>query len=367
MRVVKVTVYKANILLVAPFRIALGVTEVAENFFVRIETDEGIHGWGEGSPFPAIVGETQRICLAAARDMARLLIGKDPLDIEARLREISSFLPHNTTARSAFDMALYDILGKAAGLPLYRLFGGSPRELFTDDTIGIDDPAAMAEKAVKFKEEGFRAIKVKLGTTPEEDIERVRRIREAIGSDIPIRVDANQGWDRNAAIKALRGIEDLGVQYCEQPVAAGDLAAMRAVREKTQIPIMADESLFDVHDALELIRAEACDYLNIKLSKSGGLHMALKIAAVAEAARMGCMVGCMSETRLALTAAAHLAAARPIVRFTDLDSALTHTVDPIVGGMEYGEGGRITLPEGPGLGAEVDPAFLKKCESFTVS
>jgi L-alanine-DL-glutamate epimerase-like enolase superfamily enzyme len=299
--------------------------------------------------------------------MARLLIGKDPLDIEARLREISSFLPHNTTARSAFDIALYDILGKAAGLPLYRLFGGSPRELFTDDTIGIDDPAAMAEKAVKFKEEGFRAIKVKLGTTPEEDIERVRRIREAIGSDIPIRVDANQGWDRNAAIKALRGIEDLGVQYCEQPVAAGDLAAMRAVREKTQIPIMADESLFDVHDALELIRAEACDYLNIKLSKSGGLHMALKIAAVAEAARMGCMVGCMSETRLALTAAAHLAAARPIVRFTDLDSALTHTVDPIVGGMEYGEGGRITLPEGPGLGAEVDPAFLKKCESFTVS
>ena len=367
MRIVKVTVYKADIPLVAPFRIALGVTEVAENFFIKIETDEGIHGWGEGSPFPPIVGETQRICLAAAHDMARLLIGKDPLDIEARLREISSFLPHNTTARSAFDMALYDILGKAAGLPLYRLFGGSPRELFTDDTIGIDTPAAMAEKAVKFKEEGFPAIKVKLGTTPEEDIERVRKIREAIGPDIPIRVDANQGWDRNAAIKALTGIEDFGVQYCEQPVAAGDLTAMRAVREKTRIPIMADESLFDVHDALELIREGACDYLNIKLSKSGGLHMALKIAAVAEAARMGCMVGCMSETRLALTAAAHLAAARPIIRFTDLDSALTHTVDPIVGGMEYGEGGRITLPDGPGLGAEVDPSFLEKCESFTVS
>ena len=367
MRIVKVTVYKADIPLVAPFRIALGVTEVAENFFVRIETDEGIHGWGEGSPFPAIVGETQRICLAAARDMARLILGKDPLDIEARLREIAAFLPHNTTARSAFDMALYDILGKAAGLPLYRLFGGPRRELLTDDTIGIDSPAAMAEKARALKEKGFPAIKVKLGTTPAEDIERVRRIREAIGPDIPIRVDANQGWDRNAAVEALTGIEDLGVQYCEQPVAAGDLASMRAVREKTRIPIMADESLFDVHDALALIQAGACDYFNIKLSKSGGLHMALKIAAVAEAARVGCMVGCMSETRLALTAAAHLASARPIIRFFDLDSALTHTVDPIVGGMEYGEGGRITLPDGPGLGAEVDPAFLEKLESFSVS
>lgn len=366
MRITKVTVYRADIPLVAPFRIALGVTEVAGNFFVRIDTDEGIHGWGEGSPFPPIVGETQGICLAAARDMARLLIGKDPLDVEARLREIASFLPHNTTARSAFDMALYDILGKAAGLPLYRLLGGSPRELRTDDTIGIDDPGAMAERALKLKEEGFPAIKVKLGTAPAEDIERVRRIREAIGEGIPIRVDANQGWDLAAAVEALAGIEGLGIQYCEQPVAAGDLDSMRAVRERTRIPIMADESLFDVHDALRLVVAGACDYFNIKLSKSGGLHMALKIAAVAEAARMGCMVGCMSETRLALTAAAHLAAARPIVRFLDLDSALAHTVDPILGGMRYERGGRIVLPDGPGLGAEVDPAFLEKCESFAV-
>ncbi len=367
MRIVRVTVYKADIPLVAPFRIALGVTEVAKNFFVRVETDEGIHGWGEGSPFPPIVGETQGICLAAARDMARLLIGKDPLDVEARMREISSFLPHNTTARSAFDMALYDILGKAAELPLYRLFGGSPRELLTDDTIGIDAPEAMAEKAIKLKEEGFPAIKVKLGTAPAEDIERVRRIREAIGTGIPIRVDANQGWDLTAAVEALTGIEGFGVQYCEQPVAAGDLDSMRAVREKTRIPIMADESLFDVYDALRLVKTGACDYFNIKLSKSGGLHMALKIASVAEAARVACMVGCMSETRLALTAAAHLAAARPVIRFLDLDSALTHTVDPIQGGMRYERGGKLSLPDGPGLGAEVDPTFLEKLESFTVS
>ena len=367
MRIEKVTVYKADIPLKAPFRIALGVTEVAENFFVKLETDEGLCGWGEGSPFPPIVGETQATCLAAARDLCRLLIGKDPLDIEARMRQLKSFLPHSPTVLSAFDMALYDILGKAAELPLCRVLGGGARELFTDNTVGIDAPETMAREALEIKERGFAAVKVKVGTAPQEDVERVRRIREAVGPDLPIRIDANQGWDRVSAVQALQEMAPLGVQYCEQPVAAWDLAAMRVVRRASPIPIMADESLFDSRDALRLVAQEACDYFNIKLAKSGGLHEALKIAAVAEAAGTPCMVGCMSETRLALTAAAHLAAARPVIRFFDLDSALTHTVDPILGGIEYGEGGKIGLPKGPGLGVEVDPAFLDKLESFTVS
>ena len=129
---------------------------------------------------------------------------------------------------------------------------------------------------------------------------------------------------------------------------------------------MADESLFNSRDALRLVAQEACDYFNIKLAKSGGLNEALKIAAVAEAAGIPCMVGCMSETRLALTAAAHLASARPIIRFLDLDSADMHAVDPVLGGMTYGQGGRLALPEGPGLGAEPDPVFLKGLESFVV-
>jgi len=366
MKIKRVTVFKAAIPLKAPFRIALSVTEVAGNFFVKLETDDGLCGWGEGSPFPPIVGETQATCLAAARDLAQLLIGKDPLDIEARMCQLKSFLPHSPTVLSAFDMALYDILGKAAELPLYRVFGGGARELFTDNTVGIDAPEAMAREALTIKERGFAAVKVKVGTTPQEDVERVRRIRQAVGPDFPIRIDANQGWDRVSAVQALQGMAPLGVQYCEQPVAAWDLASMRAVRRASPIPIMADESLFDSRDALRLVAQEACDYFNIKLAKAGGLQEALKIAAVAEAAGIPCMVGCMSETRLALTAAAHLASARPIIRFLDLDSADMHAADPVVGGMTYGQGGRLALPEGPGLGAELDRAFLAPLESFVV-
>jgi L-alanine-DL-glutamate epimerase-like enolase superfamily enzyme len=366
MKIMRVTVFKVDIPLRAPFRIALGVTEVAENVFVKVETDEGLCGWGEGSPFPPIVGETQATCLAAARDLARLLIGKDPLDIEARMRELRAFLPHSPTVLSAFDIALYDLLGKAAELPLYRVFGGGARELFTDNTVGIDDSPAMAREALEIKGRGFAAVKVKVGTTPQEDVERVRQIREAVGPDFPIRIDANQGWDKVAAVQALQGMAPFGVQYCEQPVAAWDLASMQAVRRASSVPIMADESLFDSKDALRLIAQQACDYFNIKLAKSGGLHEALKIAAVAEAAGIPCMVGCMSETRLALTAAAHLASARPIIRFLDLDSADMHAADPVVGGMTYGQGGRLALPAGPGLGAELERTFLTRLESFVV-
>ncbi|MGC9529099.1 MAG: mandelate racemase/muconate lactonizing enzyme family protein [Candidatus Bipolaricaulaceae bacterium] len=363
----KITVFKADIPLKAPFRIVLGVTEVAHNLFVRLETDAGAWGMGEGSPFSAIVGETQATCLAAARTLAKLLIGKDPLDVEGRLGELAAALPHNTTVRSAFDMALYDLLGKVAGLPLYQLFGGTARELSTDNTVGIDAAPAMAARAAEIARRGFPAVKVKVGTSPEEDAERVRQVREAVGPNLPIRIDANQGWDKVAAERALRLMAPMEVQYCEQPVAAWDLAGMRRVRRASPIPIMADESLFGARDALRLIAAEACDYFNIKLSKSGGLHEGLRIAAVAHAAGVPCMVGCMSETRLALTAAAHLASARPVIQFQDLDSADMHASDPVVGGITYREGGRIDLPDGPGLGAEIDPAFLAQLETFTVS
>lgn len=367
MKIKSIKVYKADIPLKEPFRIALGEVEVAKNIFVELDTDKGLYGMGEGSPFPYIVGETQATDLAAIRDLAELLIGKDPLDIENRLRELTGYLPHNPTVISAFDMALYDLLGKASELPLYALLGGGKRALVTDRTVGINTPDKMVQDALKFKERGFPAIKVKLGTTPSEDIERIRRIREALGPEIPLRIDANQGWDCVSALQALKGMEDQGVQYCEQPVAIWDFESMRKVKAQTTIPIMADESVFDHHDAYKLISMGACDYLNIKLAKSGGVHIALKINAVAEAAGMRCMVGCMNETSFALTAAAHLVSARPNIAFADLDSADFLEVDPVMEGISYGKGGTITLPDGPGIGATVDPSFLEGLEeSFII-
>jgi len=366
MRVLRVEVYKVDIPLVAPFRIALGETTVAENVFVKLNTDVGLYGLGEASPFTPIVGETQATDLVAAKDLAKLLIGKNPLDIENRLHELRSYLVHNTTVRSAFDMALYDLLGKASDLPLYSVLAGGNRTLLTDRTVGIDSSEKMAKEALALKERGFPAVKVKLGTTPGEDIERIRRIREAVGSEIPLRIDANQGWDCVTALQALRRMEEQGIQYCEQPVPAWDVAALRKVNTNTAIPIMADESLFDEHDAFRLLLMEACDYLNIKLSKAGGIHTALKINAVAEATGVACMMGCMSETRLGLTAAAHVVSSRPNIVFADLDSADMLSVDPVIGGLIYGNGGTVTLPDAPGHGADIDPTFLKDLEAYVV-
>jgi len=365
LKITSIDIYKADIEFIEPFRIAIMEIKSAQSVFIKINTDEGIYGMGEANPTWGITGETQAINLAGAVDLAKLVLNKNPLDIENRMREINKFLVHNSTIRSAFDMALYDILGKAAGLPLYAVLGGGKRTFWTDNTIGIADPAYMAEKAMKYKNQGFQAIKVKLGTTKEQDVERIRQIRKAIGDDLPIRTDANQGWDYKTAVATLQAIEPMGIEYCEQPIAHWDYENLRRVRQYTSIAIMADESLFDHHDAFKLASMGCCDYFNIKLAKSGGIHTGLKINAVAESAGIHCMVGCMTETRLGLSAAAHLVSARPNIKYADLDGYLFLKDDPIIGGAEY-KVGEIHLPDTPGHGADVDPDFLKGCECITV-
>lgn len=364
-KISKIHIYKSDIKLKEPFKIAIMEIISAQSVFIRIATDTGLHGMGEANPYWAITGETQAINLAGAKDIAKLLLHKDPIDIEGRIREINAFLAHNSTLKSAFDMALYDLLGKVSQLPLYALLGGSNNTFYTNNTIGIGSPEAMAQKALEFKKQGFKAIKVKLGTTMEQDVERIKEIRVAIGYEIPLRIDANQGWDYKTALTTLRALEQMGIQYCEQPVAYWDYEGMRRLRENTSIGIMADESLFDHHDALRLAAMGCCDYFNIKLSKSGGLHTALKINAIAEAAGLACMVGCMTETRLALTAAAHLVSAKENIKYADLDGNLMLQEDPVIGGAEY-DVGEIHLPDTPGHGADIAPEFLSRCECVTI-
>lgn len=366
LRITGIDLFQAKIPMIAPFRIAIGVISEGEYLFVRINTDRGVSGWGEATPTPMITGDTQAINAAAATDLAKLLLGKDPHDIEARVTEMGRFLAFNTSVRAAFDLALYDVAARVAGLPLYAFLGGGKRELVTDMTIGLNEPAKMAARALELKRSGVSAIKVKLGTTADEDVERINRIREAIGDELPLRVDANQGWDFPTAVTVLRRLESAGIEYCEQPIAHWNYDGFRRLRERVSIPIMADESVFDHHDAFKLTAGGCCDYLNIKLAKSGGIHTALKINAVAEACGVACMLGCMMETRLALTAAAHLVSARPNIRYADLDGHFELKEDPIVGGARW-DGGAITLPDEPGIGAEVDSAFLERCEHETVS
>ena len=365
LKITSVDIYKADIEFPEPFRIAIMEITAAQSIFIKINTNEGLYGMGEANPTWGITGETQSINLVGAVDLAKLLLNKDPLDIENRMRELNKYLVHNSTLRSAYDMALYDLLGKAAGLPLYAVLGGGKRSFWTDNTIGIADPDYMAKKAKKYKDQGFQAIKVKLGTTRDQDVERIQTIRKAVGDEIPVRIDANQGWDYKTAVNTLQAIEQYAIEYCEQPIAHWDYENMRRIRENTSIAIMADESLFDHHDAYKLASMGCCDYFNIKLAKSGGIHTALKINAIAEGAGIQCMVGCMTETRLALSGAAHLVSARPNIRYADLDGWLFLKHDPIIGGAEY-DVGEITVPDAPGHGADVDPDFLKQCELTTI-
>ncbi|GAB3972685.1 dipeptide epimerase [Spirosoma terrae] len=366
MKITRINLYRYDISLKAPIAISLGTIEHARNMLVEIQTNESITGWGEGSPFWMIAGETQSSGLAAAHDMARLLIGRNPLDIEGCINALVRYLPAHPTTRSAFDMALYDLAAKAAHMPLYQFLGGEKRALVTDETIYINTPERMVADALRIKEKGAEAIKVKLGTNLRDDIARIEAIREAIGDEIPIRTDANQGWDTITAQAVLRGIGDWNVQYCEQPIKRHDIAGLRQIRQHVAVPIMADESLFDAADAIRLVREEAVDYFNIKLSKSGGIFEALKINAIAEAAGIPCMIGCMSESRLALTANAHFAAARQNVRFCDLDGCFEHADDPVYNGITY-NGYQIELPELPGIGAEVDSAFLAQSERISIA
>lgn len=354
-----VEIFLFDIPLLSPFRISIGEVRAANDLLVRVHTDKGVIGLGEACPFPPITGETQATNAAAARAIRDIIIGKDPLAIDDRLREIGTLVHSNPSAVAAFDMAFHDILGKVAGLPLFRLLGGTKSVFETDITTSIDTLDAMRAESKKYADMGYRTIKVKVGLDPDEDFARLEAIRDAVGPRIAIRIDANQGWTVPQAVYALNKMAPLRIELCEQPVRAADIAGLRAVRAQSPIPIMADEALFRPDDAIALIRAEACDSFNIKLMKAGGMLNAVRIAHIADAANMRCMVGCMLETRLALTAAAHVVASQANIVYADLDGNSEHVADPVVGGITV-KAGTLTLPEAPGLGCDVDPAFLKK-------
>ncbi len=366
-KITEIEIFKLNIPLKEPFIISLGTITNANNIIVRIHTDSGIYGVGECCPYVYIVGETQESEFEIAQKIALLLKNKNPLQIEDRLTEINRVVKFNPTIRSAFDMALYDILAKHAQLPLYALLGGTnDRKIFTDMTVSLQEPDLMAAQALRFKNQGFRSIKVKLGTNKKDDVARVCAIREAVGNEIPLRIDANQGWDCITAIATLKALEVFDIEHCEEPVPRWNNVDLARVRSQSPIPIMADESLFDEHDAFRLASIGACDYFNIKLSKSGGINNALKIIAIAEAAGLKSQVGCMSESRLALTALAHLVMARKNIVHFDMDSALMLSEDPIIGGIAYLKDGEIRLPEKIGLGADISEEYLNKMKKIII-
>ena len=331
----KLDVQAFDLKLTTPFRIARHVQYTAANVLTRI-THEGVTGLGEAAPSEHY-GENRGTVLAALELLADEL-GDDPFALEDTLAHINHVIGLNPAAKAALDMALYDLIGKQLNVPLYKLLGLSAAKApLTSFTIGIDTPEVMAQKALAAH--AYPILKIKVGT--KNDVANLKAIREV--SHAIIRVDANTAWTPKEAIRAINELAEFDIEFVEQPVAPSDLAGLKYVREHTPLPIITDESSITVEDIPRV--AECTDGINIKLMKCGGISHALKMIHVARAHNLKIMIGCMIESSLSITAAAHLT---PLIDYADLDGHLLVDDDPYEGVKV--EQGRLILPTGPGLG-----------------
>jgi L-alanine-DL-glutamate epimerase-like enolase superfamily enzyme len=339
---------------------------VLEYIVVKIVSDSGITGFGEATPDIGFFGETlEEVKSAIDLYLGPKLVGRNPFDREEILRQLD--FRGNSCARSALDLAIHDLMGKILGVPVYNLIGGLCREKIV---VALEIPggpsAEMAAACAKYVQQGVRAFKPKIGAYPDEDAERLRAIREAVGRDVSIRADANQGYTVKEAIRLCRQAEklDVGLSLLEQPVSYWDLKGMAEVRDAVDTLIEADESAFSIHDVMNIIRQGAADVINIKIEKVGGLYNAKKVAALAESAGLQCVVGTAFGLGLTIAAKLHLAASTSLIQdaveFTEVrlhDNLLASPHDrlltlPLTDGC-------FSVPQGPGLGVVFDEQRAK--------
>lgn len=319
-----------------PFTIARGSTSAYRVVWVRLCDSDGAEGWGEAAP-SWFYGETADTVVAALKRLAPVLPA-DPFDLETAEATMLRTLRGNAAARVAVSAALHDLVGKRLGAPLWKLWGLDPAKApCSSFTIGLDVPEVVQAKVREAAP--YPILKIKVGTADDEAI--LRAVREV--TDKPLRVDANAGWTAKQAVARLPLLQEMGVEMIEQPVAPDDLEGLRAVHAASRIPIVADESCKTAADIPRL--AGAVDGINIKLAKCGSLREALRMVAVARAHHLSVMVGCMIETSLGITAAAHFT---PLLDLVDLDGAALLERDPFAGASI--DAGRVALPTGPGLG-----------------
>ena len=352
MRIQSIEIGKVSIPLKKPFKTALRTVHSAEDIIVKVIADSGEVGFGNAPPTAVITGDSQDSIIAAIRDtLAPKLVGMDIDNIEGIMTALDSGMLHNCSAKAALDIAVYDLFGKRYGLPLYKLFGGYCRSMETDLTISLNDPDEMVRDSLEAVTEGYTALKLKVGNDPALDIRRVQAIRDAVGPVVKIRLDANQGWNAKEAVRTIRRFEadGLDIELIEQPVKAHDFDGLKYVTDHVETDIMADESAFGPYEVFRLLSMRACDLVNIKLMKAGGLHNAVKIAHFAEIMGVQCMMGCMLESKVGITAAASLAAGKRIVTRADLDAAVLLAEDPVVGGVSFDKN-QLILSDAPGLG-----------------
>ena len=352
MRITRVRLGRISVPLRVPFKTALRSVDSVEDVVVEVHTDAGAIGYGEAPPTGVITGDTTGAIVGAIQDhIGRAILDRDVDDLEDLLQRVQRSIVHNTSAKAAVDMALWDLYGQLHRIPVYKLLGGARHRIVTDITISVNPPEEMARDARDAIARGYDCLKVKVGANPALDVERLSAVRRAAGDGVCIRIDANQAWRPREAVRILNEMQakGLAIEFVEQPVKAQDIDGLRYVTEHSDVPVLADESVFSPEDAMRIMQTRAADLINIKLMKCGGLTNALKIASAAEVYGVECMIGCMLEAKISVNAAVELACAKSIITKVDLDGPVLCSEDPILGGAVFQEK-EITVSDEPGLG-----------------
>jgi o-succinylbenzoate synthase len=337
-----------------PFITSLRHVDALEDLVVIVECDDGTVGYGEGAPTPQITGETMGSMVTTIAYIKPHIIGREIEDFDALIQLVHSMIVKNTTAKSALEIALYDLKAKSEKLPLFRMLGGTKTKFSTDITISmgeIDKMIADCQSAVTL---GYDTLKIKIGDNPKKDVERVVAIHKALDKHIKLRLDANQGWSARQSVTLLHALEkqDIIAEFIEQPVAADDIDGLKYIKERVQTPLLADESIFSINDAKRLLEMQAIDYVNIKLAKTAGITQALELANLAKSFNVKCMIGCMLEGPISVAAGVHVASAKAdIITMLDLDAVSLLASHPVETSIEFNES-TILLSDALGLGVK---------------
>ena len=362
MKIVSIEAIPVRVPRERPDQSSFGTRAYTEAGIVRIDTDTGITGWGE------ICLVWWRMGSGLCRDVNRLLApalrGEDPRAVSLLCDRMRQLLPgrEDAPAIAGIEMALLDICGKAAGVPVHQLLGGAYRDRVpVSYSLHIKAPEAMAEEAAHYASAGYGTLKVKMGRTWAEDLASLAAVRDAVGPHVSIRVDVNGAWTSvSEAVRRIAAMSEYDVELVEQPLHGDNLAGMAELRRVSALPIAADESVWNMRDALEITQARAADVLNLYFSEAGGLLQARAIAEIARSSGMAVWVGSMPELGLGTAANAHLAAAIPALELASDVCGFAYHADDILVTPLVVEQGSVAVPTGPGLGVEIDPKALRR-------